>query len=132
MKAKSRHAIKDRLANETHGSALVLAHYRRTGIVQGWTVAQAEKLCKELGLTIFELGRLCAVFETPTPAGTIPSHALVARAIRQDHFSPCASLNFSILADHFAAKRAMRSGGQMPEYPMPISAFNPPERPHHD
>lgn len=120
MTSDERQEHSERAKYETTASSLVLAHYQEIGIVQGWTVKQVQRLCNELGITIFELGRLCAVFNTPYIPGNLPSHRALMSMISNNRFSPTASLHFAMIKDFLDSRKAERASTQAPDTVMPI------------
>ena len=121
---------------ETAASMVVINHYRKNGVLYGWDRFRYERLCKTLGVTPYELGRICCIFHTPS-VGVLPSHALVHRYLKDNHFPPMAVLQLAQL-EVFAQERiAARSGKTLvlePIVPIHELLSTPPREhaPQHD
>lgn len=80
------------------------AHYARTGMLDGWTVPRVRVLCRSLGCTIFELGKLCAL-----------DFGLMNTYIKKERFPATVCLHFANLeAMLFRATTACPSRAVMP------------------
>lgn len=84
--------------HETSRTILIDDHYRELGVMAGWDNNRVNRLCAAMKWTPHELGRLCAVYQTPEESiWKTPPFGRMAGSMERNHFDPSLSLLFSMI-----------------------------------
>jgi hypothetical protein len=109
---------------ETPTSRLMYEHYRRNGVAYGWKLQRAERLAAMLGLTMFELGRLCAIFSAPAKHSDLRcphTRPLTQSYVEMGHFPPYIGLHFAFLESWALRQKGLQ--GDMDIMPVNLIKF---------
>lgn len=84
-KQEDQRKIRREAANDT--TVRIRQHYKNLGIQQGWNRNRFYRLCRLMHCTEYELGSLCAVFQS----------GQVDKWLDNDHIPPYVSLHLALL-----------------------------------